>query len=137
MKPSTLNRVYLREATVMLLTAKLAVRFVSSERVFACAGRPPRRIRRFAMDEVSWVTWAVETIGSNAWMSASSLHRALAAQWMLLRRGIVSRLCVGIARDSGGASVAHAWVEIGDDVVVGGAAMSGFTRVAAFGGEHG
>ena len=49
------------------------------------------------------------------------------------RRGIVSRLCLGVTRDRG-AFCAHAWVEIGNDKIVGGAEADGFTRLATFGG---
>jgi hypothetical protein len=133
MTPRTMRRVYLREAAVMLVLARLAVRFVSPARIFAWADRPPRRIRRFAVDEIGWVSWAVENLGAKPWMNALCLPRALAAYAMLRRRGIASRLCLGVARDRGALS-AHAWVEIGDDKIVGGAEAGGFTRLAAFGG---
>jgi len=47
----------------MLVLARLAVRFVPPVRLFAWADRPPRRIRRFAGDEASWVSWAIEDLG--------------------------------------------------------------------------
>jgi len=128
-----MRRVYLREAAVMLVLARLAVRFVSPARIFAWAGRSPRRIRRFATDEIGWVSWAVENVGAKPWMNALCLPRTLAAHAMLRRRGIASRLCLGVARDRGALS-AHAWVEIGDDKIVGGAEAGGFTRLATFGG---
>lgn len=128
-----MRRVYLREAAVMLVLARLAVRFVAPARVFAWANRPPRRIRRFTIDEASWISWAVEDLGARPWMNALCLPRALAAHAMLRRRGIASRLCLGVARDRG-ALAAHAWVEIGNDKVVGGAEADAFTRLAEFGG---
>ncbi len=128
MKASTMRRVYLREAAVMLVMAKLAVRFVPPARLFAWADRPPRRIRRFAADEARWVAWAIEERGARA----PALPRALAAQAMLRRRGIASRLCLGVARE-GGEVAAHAWVEIGNDKIAGGAKVEAFTRLAEFG----
>ncbi len=138
MTPRTMRRVYLREAAVMLVLARLAVRFVPPARIFAWAERPPRRIRRFAADEIEWVSWAVENLGAKSWMgkpwmNALCLPRALAAHAMLRRRGIVSRVCLGVARERG-ALCAHAWVEIGNDKIVGGAEADGFTRLATFGG---
>ena len=53
MKVKTRRRAYLREAAVMLVLARLAVRFVSPARLFAWANRPPRRIHRFATDEAA------------------------------------------------------------------------------------
>jgi hypothetical protein len=133
-----MRRVYLREAAVMLVLARLAVRFVSPARIFAWANRPPRRIRRFATDEIVWVSWAVENVGAKSWMTkpwmnAPCLPRALAAHAMLRRRGIASRLCLGVARDRGALN-AHAWIEIGNDKIVGGAEADGFTPLATFGG---
>jgi len=117
MKPTTLRRVYLREATVMLVTAELAVRFASPARLLAWVNRPPRCINRFAGDEIDWVSWAVETIGARRWKQARPLPSALAAQLMLRRRGIASRLCLG-AVEAGEAMAAHAWIELAQDGVI-------------------
>ena len=131
MKAKTLRRVYLREATIMLVLARLALRFVSPARIFAWADRPPRRIDRFAADEAQWVCWGIEQVGART--HALCLPRALAAHAMLRRRGIVSQLCLGVARE-GGALAAHAWIEVGRQRLVGASAADGFTRLAAYGG---
>jgi len=135
MKAATMRRSYLREAGVMLVLARLAVRCLPPSRVFAWASRPPRRICRFAGEDVSWIAWAVEDVGARPWMNALCLPRALAAHAMLRRRGIVSRLCLGVARQ-GGNVAAHAWVEVGEDQIVGAVEAGAFTRVAEFGGVH-
>src|ERR1700686_4440532 len=103
MKAKTMRRIYLREAAVMLVLARLAVRFIPPARVFAWANRPPPRIRRFAGDQGSWISWSVEDLGP--------------------------------AREGGGLA-AHAWVEIGEDKIVGGAEAEGFTCLAEFGGAY-
>ena len=77
MTPRTMRRVYLREAAVMLVLARLAVRFVPTAHIFAWADRPPRRIRRFATDEIAWVSWAVENLGAKSWMNALCLPREI------------------------------------------------------------
>jgi hypothetical protein len=56
----------------------------------------------------------------------------MAAQAMLRRRGVASRLCLGAARD-GGNLEAHAWIELGHEVVVGGGEQPRFTRLVTFG----
>jgi hypothetical protein len=132
MKSNTIRRAYLREATVMLALAQLAVRFVPADRLFSWADRRPRRSNRFAVDEVSRVAWAVERVGNNPWMNALCLPRALAAQAMLRRRGVASRLCLGVARD-GKQLIAHAWVEIGENKLILDPAIARFTRLAEFG----
>jgi len=133
MKLATRQRVYLREAALMLVLTRLAVGFIPPAWIFAWADRPPRRIRRFAADEAGWVAWAVETLGAYRRMSALCLPRALAAHAMLRRRGIASRLCLGVARKDG-AVTAHAWVEVGGDRIAGETEADGFTRIAAYGG---
>lgn len=134
MKAKTLRRAYLAEAAVTLAVARLAVRLLPSAWVFASARRSARRIRRFRNDQIEWVSWAVETAGARRGREALCLPRALAAQSLLRRRGIASRLCLGVARRDN-ALIAHAWVEIGGDVIVGGAGARGFTKIAEFGKE--
>lgn len=135
MKVKTTRRIYLREAAIMLVLARLAVRFVPPARLFAWADRPLRRINRFAGDEVSWISWAVENLGARPWMNALCLPRALAAHAMLRRRGITSRLCVGVAREDGDV-IAHAWIEVGKNKIVGATKADAFTRLAEFGGPR-
>jgi len=132
MTPRARRRAYLREAAIMLIAARLAVRFFPPARVFAWADRPPRRRCRFATEEIHWVSWAIDTLAARPWTSALCLPQALAAHAMLRRRGIASRLCLGVKRNNGVLD-AHAWVEIGDDRIVGGAEAGDFTRLAAFG----
>jgi Transglutaminase-like superfamily len=133
MKLGARRRAYLREATVTLAIARLAVRSVPASRIFAWANRPLHRVNRFAVDEVDWILWAVEHIGARPWMNALCLPSALAAHAMLRRRGIVSRLCLGVAREGRELAV-HAWVEIGSDRIVGDTERGRFTRLAEFGG---
>lgn len=137
MKHKTIARLYLREATVLLALARLAVRFLPAAWILAWARRPPRRINRFALAEAAnWVPWAIETIAAKPWMQAACLPRALAAQAMLRRRGVASRLCLGVARDGSQLS-AHAWLELGQDlIIVGEAQAPRFTRLVEFGGER-
>lgn len=117
----------------MFVAARLAVRLVPPIWLVAWASRPPKRIRRFALDEVGWVSWAVETIAAKQQMNAP-FARALVAQSMLRRRGIVSRLCLGVALQ-GGELVPHAWIEHGKDIIVGAAEATRSTRMATFGGD--
>ncbi len=58
------------------------------------------------------------------------LPRAMAVQWMLRRRGIVSTLVFGIARDlkMGSLHDLHAWVEVGGTIVIGDMPEKDFTR---------
>jgi hypothetical protein len=132
MTPSTRRRTYSREAMLMLALARVAVRLLPPARIFAWANRPQRRSKRFAADQARWVAWSIETMSAEPWIKASCLASALAAHAMLRRRGIASKLCLGVARD-GGAVAAHAWIEVGQDVIVGAAEAARFTPIAQFG----
>lgn len=132
MKLRTLRRKLWVEAFIALVIARLAVRLVPAPRLLAFAARPPRHPRRFADPDLpAWVAATVDRVGSKRWMNAKCLPRALAAQAMLRRRGIASKLCVGLARD-GGILLAHAWVEIGRAVIIGEADRQ-FAPIAQFG----
>lgn len=52
--------------------------------------------------------------------AASCLTQAIAARRMLARRDVPSTLRIGVAKGDDAHLQAHAWVESGDDVVVGG-----------------
>jgi hypothetical protein len=132
MKIQTRRRKYLREAAVMLILARLAVRFFPQSRLFAWANRPPRHIRRFAVHEADWITWAVKTLATHPRINAQCLPHALAEHAMLRRRGIASRLCIGVARLDGSLT-AHAWVEVGQGAPAGASETAAFTRLAEFG----
>jgi Transglutaminase-like superfamily len=134
MKAKTIRRVYRREAAVSLLLARIAVRFIPPARVFAWANRPPRQVRRFASDEIDRVLWAIDAAAAKLRKETLCLPRALATHAMLRRRGITSRLCLGVAREQDKLA-AHAWVEVGEDRAVTGPGAGAFTRLAEFGGS--
>jgi hypothetical protein len=133
MKLKSIRRMYLREAAVMIALARLAVRFIPPGRIFSWADRPLNNIHRFAGDEASWVAWAVGNVAAKSWINAHCLHRALAAHAMLRRRGIASRLCLGVARKQSGLA-AHAWVEVGKQKIETGGEEAGYALLAEFGG---
>src|SRR5262245_14619582 len=133
MKLKTIRRMYLREAAVMTILARLALRVVPPARIFSWADRPPKRINRFACDETNWIAWAVETAAAKPGINALCLPRALAAHAMLRRRGIASRLCLGVARKESGLA-AHAWIEVGNRKIDAGGGNGTYTRLAEFGG---
>lgn len=80
---------------------------------------------------------AVQRAARHLPFNLQCLPQALAAQWMLRRRGIASTLHFGMAKDPGGerAMLAHAWLTVSGLGVVGIAASRGFTEVARFSRE--
>lgn len=132
MKLPARRRLYLREALVMFVFARLAVRLIAPARIFAWVDRPPRRTSRFSGDEIGWINWAVDTIAAKSPQNDLCLPRALAAHAMLRRRGIASRLCLAVARERQEVA-GHAWIEVGDGRIIGDTGGERFTRIAEFG----
>jgi hypothetical protein len=134
-KPAVLRRNCLIEATVALTLARLAVSLLPAAWIVAWAKRSPRRVDRFLPPAIiDAVCRAVDEVGAKPWMQALCLPRALAAQAMLRRRGVGSRLCLGAGRDNG-ALAAHAWIELDYPlpVPVGASGQQQFIRLVSFG----
>lgn len=79
------------------------------------------------------IGWAV-TSAARRIPAATCLTQALAAQYLLQRRGIAAELRIGVAREAGKSLQAHAWVESGGRIVVGGDPSS-FTSLPALEGK--
>jgi hypothetical protein len=119
MKPRVRQRILRREAVLLIPLAAAAVRLVPASRILAWAARAPRFPKRFADPQLPGQIAAAVTARA-AWfnLGAPCLPTALVAQSMLRRRGIASKLCLGVRRD-GSALAAHAWLEIDRQVVFG------------------
>ncbi len=76
------------------------------------------------------IAWAVDRAGRYAG-NATCLARALAAQDILARHGFRSRVSIGVvAGEKKGRTselIAHAWVEFGGQILVGGPDVSRYT----------
>lgn len=68
---------------------------------------------------ISATTLAIRR-GARLVPAASCLTQAIATRSMLARRDIASTLRIGVAKSDGASLQAHAWVESGGDVVIGG-----------------
>jgi hypothetical protein len=77
--------------------------------------------------------WALKAIGRRFEWSRQCLVQAMAAQWILQRRGLTGTLYLGVRKDDADALAAHAWLRIGTNVLVGGENQPGFRVVAMFG----
>jgi hypothetical protein len=133
MKAVVMRRLYLREAAIMLVLARLALSILPPARIFAWVNGPLRRVNRFAVDEIGWVSWAIESLGER--LNAGCLPRTLAAHAMLRRRGIPSQVCLGVGRHDDKLT-AHSWLEIKKEEVVGRSETHRFVRIAQFGGAQ-
>lgn len=80
------------------------------------------------------VVWAVTLAGHIMPWASTCLTRALSAQVLLLRRGHPALLHIGAVRGEKGKFEAHAWVESGGDVVIGGYELEQYTPLAVLDG---
>ena len=68
---------------------------------------------------VTRVVWAVMAAGRPMPWAVTCLTRAMAAQVLLGRLGEPTNLCLGVAKDEQGQLRAHAWLESGDEIIIG------------------
>ena len=129
------DRALLVEAFVFLTGACVALRLVPFRRLTprlgaittdapppgGAGGGRPARIGR-----------AIQAVSRRVPWRTQCLTEAMAAQWMLRRRGLPGVLHLGVQKD-GETMAAHAWTSCGNQTVVGGAGSERFTPLAAFG----
>ena len=119
------------EAAFFLLAARLLVAYgpgrgwrrwaATAEGEAAASASPPpsRRILPSARPIPRRIGRLVPKVAAGAPFKAACLVQALAAQWMLRRRGVASRLCFGVRRPPGADLEVHAWLTTDGEGVVG------------------
>ena len=76
------------------------------------------------------IAWAIGAASRRAPWRCKCLEQAVAAKMMLRRRGLVSTLYLGVARESSASIQAHAWVRCGSYYVTGGEDRARYTVVS-------
>jgi hypothetical protein len=128
-----MRAVWLAEAALHLLAAKGAVAVLPFSRIVALVFRPSGTSgRRRAARRIAGVRWAVRKTAEWPLTRSVCLPQALAAHWMLCRRGIPSVVCFGIGRDAGSRLTSHAWLRVGEWIVIGGEAASAYVPVQEY-----
>jgi transglutaminase superfamily protein len=119
-----------------LAVVRVGLRVVPLQRLHAFVARGPHLPRARpapAEQSLARLVWAVEVTAR--YLAGSCLTRALTLQWMLSRRGVPTRLWVGV---KGGAATgvaqtnplaAHAWLEHGGKLLIGGTLAKGYARL--------
>ncbi len=121
------------EAIAALAIAGLAVRllpFKDLTRTLGWGGRGGRRpgTAESLHSETAQAVWRASR--RVPWRTVC-IHRGLAAQWMLRRRGLDSRFHYGLSQ-AGSILSAHVWVSLDGSIVVGEEEAARFTCVAEF-----
>jgi hypothetical protein len=130
------RRVALWEAACKLALAQVAVHVLPFRWLTGGLGQPraesPAVLPPEVMPTVHEVGWAIGAIVRRLPKAPKCLVQAVAAQWMLRRRGIAGTLYLGVARNPARSLSAHAWVRCGEFFVTGGRERQSFTVVAQF-----
>lgn len=104
-----------------LLRIALAVLpYRNVRRAIAASGErfPERRMHLIAYE--TEMVWAIERVGRYVVGKKPCLPQALALQWFLRRKGIVTSLHIGVKKDDTKGIAAHAWLEKNGRVLIGG-----------------
>ena len=133
-KMSGKDRLLLVEAAFFLGVARLLILLVPFRLIAPWLARSPRNLTERSDPLLKLhIRRAVVTAARNVPWNAVCLPQAIAAKFMLGRRGFPSTLHLGVRRKEEGSLTAHAWLEAGSMIVVGGEGKDAVTPIAHFG----
>jgi hypothetical protein len=129
------ERRLLVKALLVLVAVRLALwllRFPTQKRLLSRLNQAPLRLTggEASSDQIAWAVSAASLYVPRA----TCLTQALAAQVLLNGAGVPARLRIGVARDGEGRFQAHAWVEHGGKVVIGGCDLASYTPFQSISG---
>jgi hypothetical protein len=81
------------------------------------------------------VSWAMRIMSRDVPWGSRCLDQAIAAHYMLRRRGLTSTLYLGVAKAGEAELEAHAWLRSGPFYLIGGRGRQRYTVVATFAWE--
>jgi hypothetical protein len=126
----------LGEALFALLLARGAMVFLPFRRIAAWLGTPGTESPATATPEelrtAQEVGWAVGAVARRAPWDARCLAQALAATWMLRRRGLEGTVSFGACQGESAEFAAHAWLRLGACIVTGGVSHERFKVFTTF-----
>lgn len=130
------KRFLLFEATCFLAIGRMALLFFQFSEIAKMLGRTAStadmNLSPGADTEAEQVGWGVETMARHVPWKCSCLVQALAAFWMLSRRGIVGTVHFGVAPAAGKKFNAHAWLRCGSRIITGGNNLDQFKVLTSF-----
>lgn len=107
-------------AFVVTLGMRGLLRLVSFARLVRLTGSVPDRSWNVDEQTIKHVVWAVRTVSYHLFPEEPCLPQAFAVRFLLGRLGVSTDLRIGVLKE-GEELQAHAWVERGDEVLIGGA----------------
>ncbi|MDB6129472.1 MAG: hypothetical protein JWM04_579 [Verrucomicrobiales bacterium] len=130
-------KLMLLEALVYLLWVKVMLTVTPFRRVAEKLKKSrlePKSV--FAVAEIRVaenVTWAIETVARHVRLGLVCLPQGIAAKWMLERRGLPTKLYIGVKNGVENKVAAHAWLTAGEMILTGKKEMAGHQVIAVFG----
>ena len=118
------QRLLVIEAAFILVVVRAGLRLISFREMNRMAryfSRPNLLFKGTDKQAPEQVIWAVDRVGLALLGQNSCLAMALAGQILLGRRGIQSRLRIGVKKTEDGSLLAHAWLEGEHGILLGGA----------------
>lgn len=106
---------------------RLALSAIGFRRLMLIFDRSKRTLREATPNDVAALHEVQHAIARSSRVipGASCLTQALAARVVISRLGIGSNLRIGVGKDEAGKFIAHAWLDCGAMIVVGGADSPG------------
>lgn len=109
---------FLAEASVLVVAFDVTFRLFSTKTCLALFGRKAGARGRRQGVNPQRMAWLVDVADRYAPGRSSCLRQTAALAWLLRRRGVVTSLRIGVAREEGKLK-AHSWLETGDGQVFG------------------
>ena len=78
------------------------------------------------------IAWAVDVMSRRTPWESACLAQAIAGKFMLKRRSLTSWLYLGTKKDDADKFIAHAWLQSGNEILLGGAGSESFTALSVF-----
>ena len=130
------DRSVLLEALLWLCWSKLLLLLVPFRWVAPHLGSPqvqsPSRISPEELARAERISWAVQSVARHVPLGLVCLPQAMAAKWMLRRRGLASTLYLGLACPGESKSPAHAWLRAGPKILTGQRESASYVPITTF-----
>lgn len=123
------------EALVLLAGFRVALAMVPVRRIIGAVARGGEDQSAPELDTseirltVRRVQWAVSAAARHSIVEFVCFPQALAGYTMLWQRGIRSTLVYGVARSAEGELLAHTWLTVGHEILLGGETAQEFTAI--------
>jgi hypothetical protein len=120
------------EAWSLLASFRICLAFVPVRRIIGSITRKSFSGQVLAADRTEVarrVQWAVSAAARHSVVEFMCFPQALAGYMMLRRRRVPSTLVYGVARSPAGELLAHTWLMVGEDTILGGEAAKDFTPI--------